>query len=49
MKNKEIKVHWLENLRRLVRQKLGYSRCSENQQKAGRKKLGKFKKENPAY
>ena len=39
-KNKEIKVRWLENLKRLVRQKLGHFRCLENPHRAGRQKLG---------
>ena len=34
-KKKKIKVRWLQNLKRLVRQKLGHSRYPENPKKAG--------------
>ena len=39
-----MKVRWLENLKRLVRKKLGHSRCPENPKRAGRQKLGKIKR-----
>ena len=45
--NKEIKVRWLENLKRLVRQKLGHSRCPENLKGLAGKIKGIKKKENP--
>ena len=48
-KNKEIKVRWQKNLKRLVKQKLGHSRYPENPKRAGKQKLGKIKKkEDPA-
>ena len=38
-----MKVRWLENLKRLVMQKLGHSRCPKNLKRAGSRKLGEIK------